>query len=281
MRRFSRPKNNRESCDRWSRNDHQMPLKIGKCRMCGEIKPLINAHIIPRTFFEVLRGTGNYTVLVEPKASKQAQFLQAGDSDPEILCAECDNKFSPLDDYGFKILGVPQPKCGFINPATGNEAGSVIECDTDKLRRFVLAVLWRASISKQWDTVSLGSHEAKILQRILDVTPLSVDEYSIIIHRLDSNALGDFKLAILPPIRGKFEGVNVYFFYLPGLRMLIKVDKRDFKATWRPYMIGAEPDWFSLLDDNLKASGELKQIGRLHEQLQKHKRGAKRSTPGF
>src|SRR6202043_93390 len=86
----------------------------------------------------------------------------------------------------------------------GNEVGSVIECDTDKLRRFVLAVLWRASISKRWDTVSLGLHEAKVLERIFDVIPLSVDEYSMIIHRLDSSALGDFKLAILLPIRRKY-----------------------------------------------------------------------------
>lgn len=248
--------------------------------MCGENKPLINAHIIPRTFFEVLRGGGNYTVLVEPKADKQSKFLQAGDMDPEILCAECDNKFSALDDYGFKILGVPQPKCRYINPATGNEVGSVIECDTDKLRRFVLAVLWRASISKRWDTVSLGLHEAKVLERIFDVTPLLVDEYSIIIHRLDSSALGDFKLAIFPPIRAKFEGINVYFFYLSGLRILIKVDRRNFKATWRPCMVGGEPEWFPLLDDSLKASGELNQIGRLHEQLQIHKQGRRRSTPG-
>jgi hypothetical protein len=258
-----------------------MPAKIGRCRMCGEEKPLIKAHIIPRTFFEVLKGTGNYTVLVEPKASKQSQYLQAGDFDPEILCAECDNKFSPLDDYGFKILGVPQPKCRYINPATGNEVGSVIECDTDKLRRFVLAVLWRASISKRWDTVSLGHYEPKVLGRIFDVAPLSVDEYSMIIHRLDSNALGDFKLAIFPPIRAKFEGVNIYFFYLPGLRFLIKVDRRNFKPTWRPCLIGGEPDWFPLLDDNLKASGELKQIGQLHEQLQIHKPSPRRAHRGF
>jgi hypothetical protein len=274
MHRFSRPKNNRESCDRCNRNDHQMPLKIGKCRMCGEIKPLINAHIVPRTFFEVVRGSGKYTVLVEPKAAKQSKFLQAGDMDPDILCCECDNKFSALDDYGFKILGVPQPKCRYIDPATGNEVGSVIECDTDKLSRFVLAVLWRASISKRWDTVSLGYHEPKVLERIVDVTPLSVDDYSIIVHRLDSNALGNFKLVILLPVRGKIQGgINVYFFYLPGIRIVIKVDRRNFKAPLRPYMIGGEPDWFPLLDDNLKASAELKQIGRVLQQLQVH-RGA-------
>lgn len=248
--------------------------------MCGENKPLINAHIIPRTFFEVLKGTGNYTVLVEPKADKQSKFLQAGDMDPGILCGECDGKFSPLDDYGFKILGVPQPKCRYINPATGNEVGSVIECETDKLRRFVLAVLWRASISRRWDTVSLGHHEPKVLERIFDVTPLSVDEYSMIIHRLDSSALGDFKLTILFPVRGKIPGgINVYSFYLPGLRILIKVDRRDFKATWRPCMIGGEPDWFPLLDDSLKASGELKQIGGVLEQLQNRKPGRRRSNP--
>jgi hypothetical protein len=99
----------------------------------------------------------------------------------------------------------------------------------------------------------------------------------MIIHQIDSSALGDFKLVILPPIRAKFEGVNVYFFYLPGRRILVKVDRRNFKATWRPYMIGGEPDWFPLLDDNLKASGELKQIGRAFEHLQTYKR----DTRGF
>jgi hypothetical protein len=151
---------------------------------------------------------------------------------------------------------------------------SVIARDTDKLSRFVLAVLWRASISKRWDTVSLGYHEPKVLERIVDVTPLSVDDYSIIVHRLDSNALGNFKLAILLPVRGKIQGgINVYFFYLPGIRIVIKVDRRNFKAPLRPYMIGGEPDWFPLLDDNLKASAESKQIGRVLQQLQVH-RGA-------
>jgi len=95
----------------------------------------------------------------------------------------------------------------------------------------------------------------------------------MIIHRLDSRALEDFKLAILPPIRAKFQGINGYFFYLPGLRILIKVDRRNLKSTWNPYMVGEQPDWFPLLDDNLKASGELKQIGRVLQQLQVH-RGA-------
>jgi hypothetical protein len=32
-----------------------MPAKIGRCQMCGEEKPLIKAHIIPRTFFSDLK----------------------------------------------------------------------------------------------------------------------------------------------------------------------------------------------------------------------------------
>ena len=46
-------------------------------------------------------------------------------------------------------------------------------------------------------------------------------------------------------------------------------------------MIEGEPDWFPLLDDNLKASGELKQIGQLHEQLQIHKPSPRRAHRGF
>jgi hypothetical protein len=50
---------------------------------------------------------------------------------------------------------VPQPKCRFINPATGNQVGSIVECDTDKLRRFVLAGGLPANVRDPGQTLRL------------------------------------------------------------------------------------------------------------------------------
>lgn len=74
-------------------------------------------------------------------------FHQASVYDSEILCEECEKKFSEFDRYGWEILGpmaVDRPPPG-LN--LGNDVYK-IDCDTDKLRRFILSVLWRASVSK-------------------------------------------------------------------------------------------------------------------------------------
>jgi hypothetical protein len=68
---------------------------------------LIKAHAIPRKFFAGIRGTGNYSVLIDANKPLKAAgtYYQAGAYDNEILCEDCEKKFSDFDNYGWQILG--------------------------------------------------------------------------------------------------------------------------------------------------------------------------------
>jgi hypothetical protein len=151
---------------------------IGKCGMCEEVKRLIDAHAIPRTFFKDLKQGGNYAVLVDAnKPMKSAgTFYQAGVYDSAILCEDCERKFSEFDRYGWQILG---PMAVDRPPPNSKEDSYVykIDCDTDKLRRFILAVLWRASVSKNpfYAAVNLGPYETASRARLFEPQPMSKD----------------------------------------------------------------------------------------------------------
>ena len=72
---------------------------IGLCRLCDQIKELVKAHAIPRKWFEGIRGTGNFSVMINANkpVKKAGKFYQAGVYDSEILCADCEAKFSGFD----------------------------------------------------------------------------------------------------------------------------------------------------------------------------------------
>src|SRR5690349_19825245 len=77
------------------------------CRFCGtQGCSFANAHIIPRSFFKIIRGDSNYTVMMRADGrTVETPYFQAGLSDNQILCLECEPKFSEWDRYGFEVLG--------------------------------------------------------------------------------------------------------------------------------------------------------------------------------
>jgi hypothetical protein len=83
-----------------------------------------------------------------------------------------------LDEYGWEILGKPLKGQIIADPVTGVElAIEVSGVDTDKLRRFILSVLWRSSVSilDVYSNVSLDTKFQKGVQaRIFDPKPLSL-----------------------------------------------------------------------------------------------------------
>src|SRR5262245_42350250 len=82
------------------------PIAMKTCRFCKHTYPkLVRAHIIPRAFFKILRGSGKFSIVVEagPKHLTQ-EFKQAGISDEDILCENCERRFSPLDTHGVHVF---------------------------------------------------------------------------------------------------------------------------------------------------------------------------------
>jgi len=207
-----------------------------KCQYCGENKKLIKAHIIPASFFKPLRAdNGDVPYLMNDLPGEFPKKSQTGVYDKTILCRECEDQFAKWDEYGFKTLvdGAKQLKpmydqqklLAFILP----------QVDIDQLKRFLLSVLWRASVSSQdfYKQVNLGPYQDKIQAILENTTTLAKDEYSFFLSRFDDQYFGT---TMLDPRLERWDGVNYYRIYLGGFIAHIKVDKRPSSSSFAPFI---------------------------------------------
>jgi hypothetical protein len=224
-------------------------MKEGVCKLCGERKRLVKSHSIPRRFFKGIKGGAQHAVFYDGSitAKREATYLQAGIYDDDSLCEGCEAKFSEWDRYGGEILD--SPCLDHPLPEFDNRAYSV-NCDTDKLRRFILSVTWRASISRNpfYSYVNLGPYEDKIKDRIFDPTPLDPDEFPIVISHFNQADFGVDSQMLFPPLRERRQdGLNIRVLYLMNLKILIHIDKRASAYTVGPFVI-RQPEHFLMLE---------------------------------
>lgn len=220
-------------------------MKKGFCRLCDQTKELIRAHVIPKSFsHKEFKDGGTHTVFfdVSEDAAREATFLQAGVYDQGILCADCESKFSEFDRYGWEILGSVSLQNPIQEPGYPSHAYRVF-CETDKLKRFILSVLWRASVSTHsfYSYVSLGPYENILRERIFDPTPLAIDEFPTSVLHFDQASLGIYEKGLLfPPMRERAkDGSNLQVIYLKNLKIYVRVDKRDREHIFDPLLISA------------------------------------------
>jgi hypothetical protein len=163
------------------------------------------------------------------------------------LCEVSEAKFSEWDRYGGDIL--ESPYLDHPVPAHRNRAYR-ISCDTDKLRRFILSVVWRASISRNpfYSYVSVGPYEDKIKDRIFDLTPLGQGEFPIMFLHFNQADFGAYSQMLFPPLRERGpDGLNIRVLYFMNLKVLIHIDRRATAAVVGPFSI-REPDHFIMLE---------------------------------
>ena len=207
--------------------------------MCGETKPLVKAHIISKKFFESLKQDKPYGVLVDSnKPIKSAgKFRQAGVYDNEILCECCEKKFSEFDRYGWEILG----PITLDRPPAGRDLDVYkIDCETDNLRRFILSVLWRASVSKNpfYSAVKLGPYETPIRERIINSDTLLPEEFPTLAMILETGALGKYDSVLFPPSHGRMQNGTIIHTLFPApihescLRLAFLLKARRSAGRW-------------------------------------------------
>jgi hypothetical protein len=121
---------------------------------------LIEAHIIPRCFCSSLRDLTGPILQLSIREGTFPRATQTGEYDRPILCAECDNVFSPFDEYACKILLQElDPKSIFQGPDGTRRWYAVERFDYARLKLLFLSVLWRMSvfIRPAYANVTLGS----------------------------------------------------------------------------------------------------------------------------
>lgn len=214
-----------------------MAAKEGLCRYCGQLKPLVKAHIIPEAFFRAI-GTGkNAPILVTDRSdSPFPKRIPIGIYDNEILCDCCERKFDRLDAYGTKTLlhtlrGEALKPIRHKSLVIGFEASGI---DQEFLLRFFTATLWRASVSRNlvFDRVSLGARYEVLAKEAVSERALSLD-FGAVLATFKSPEGKDRSIGLMDPIRQRYGGVNVYRFYFGPYHAHIKVDRRPFEPTLR------------------------------------------------
>ncbi len=214
-----------------------------QCRYCERFySKLAKAHIIPRSFYKVIRGSDKYSVEVKVKENYEKQkYWQSGIYDSSIVCQGCEKLFNAFDTHGYEVLSVALSQKKVCYDSDGQPCAYLMEnVDYQKLKLFFLSMLWRAHASSLifFSHVDLGSHEPILRSYISSATAPPSDEYEIVLFHLINQP---YPPGIFPPWKHKADGVNVYRLYLPNVIAMVKVDKRPLPKLFNPIVLREIP----------------------------------------
>jgi len=195
---------------------------------------LINAHIIPRGFARDIKGNHPHNLKI---SLDKVHPTQHGVYDPDILCEDCDGKLGKLDDYALEVCRRFSRE-HVIAPDGLFEMNNV---DGDQFAKFVLSVLWRASITSrvEFKKISLGPYEMAAQKVIFGAAPLdSLPAYKLLLGRYQTRG-GEFnpERNYTSPARLKIEGTNGWAFALHGFRVIAKIDRRPLPPMLEPAIV--------------------------------------------
>ncbi|HUT22593.1 MAG TPA: hypothetical protein VMX18_04360 [Candidatus Bipolaricaulota bacterium] len=200
-----------------------------KCKLCGEEKVLVNAHIIPKVFYNyIYKNTNDHSLaLASSKNNVRKKRVPKGIYDKKILCKECDNSLGVYDDYASRLLLCEFDPGNFIADGQGYK---IDKYAFDKLSFFFLSVLWRASITTHelFRRVSLGPYETKIKDILTMENVDKLNEFNILILRYLDFAGQN---SILEPFLTRIDKIRFNVIFLGGgYKFFLRVDKQRLPA---------------------------------------------------
>src|SRR4030042_6422490 len=155
-----------------------------ECKLCGQRKNLIKAHIIPDFMYRELFDKDHRIrqMRVENKMFKKITQRETGEFDKNILCEKCDKEIlGNYEAYAKRVLYGGAPLSLPIKPErmfnkTWMPVGNI---DYKKFKLFLLSILWRASITSRpyFSQVKLDHHENIIREMILNDNPQKREDY--------------------------------------------------------------------------------------------------------
>ncbi|HCG7195351.1 hypothetical protein HJ178_24320 [Vibrio parahaemolyticus] len=215
------------------------------CKLCGEDKKLIEAHIIPRSFYEPLKESGKIPSLITDTAGIYPKRSPTGIYDKNIVCESCEQLFSPWDDYGYRFLSQ-----SFSDKEAMYEQGELLgfnlgTCDYHKLKMFFLSLLWRASVSSDafFKLVDLGPFEKKVAELIRTNSAGDNKNFSVALSKFESKPN---ETGMMNPHLTRIDNVLHYSFYLFNFNVLIKVSSETGPKLFKDLYIDFEKDVFCI-----------------------------------
>lgn len=206
------------------------------CQLCRLDKPLIKAHIIPEFMYSDLYNEQHrfYEFSIDEirEGKTLKPFIQIGEFDKGILCAECDNeRLGSLDKYAQKLLfgqnltAAETPNCTNYE-LDGYEFSECTNIDNTSIKLFLLSILWRSHLTNRpkFSSVDLGPHADKIRDMIWNSNAGNYLDYPITITSF-VRADYHYKDLILEPRKMKSKtGLNSYIFSIGSFQFMFYIN---------------------------------------------------------
>ena len=184
--------------------------------------------------------------------------------DEEILCDACESRFGSVDSYGIDVLLKEFEK--YFSPfMSGCKAVAQVSMEADKNRilQFLIAVLWRASVSTHsfYSKVDLGPHGSSALAAALGSSCGISTIFDAVLSRWEDTAESTPTTAFLDPAPERWNGVNAYRLYLGRIVAYVKVDARPFPVGLRHSSLVHAPA-LVIVERNMEKSKDLRAMRR-------------------
>jgi hypothetical protein len=130
---------------------------LGQCRLCLEMKDLLNSHFLPAALWKGARTPGlknpNPVTITKETSGTTSKQMQT-----YLLCGECEERFNKGGEFeALRWIAPGQsrfPIADRLNvacPRVSNQifkgySGSAVGICTEQLAYFALSILWRAAV---------------------------------------------------------------------------------------------------------------------------------------
>lgn len=231
---------------------------VGICRLCLNEKILLKkSHILPKFLLNKVlnKNKEGFVVMAVDTSSQKKVFDNA--YEPNILCNYCDNKIlGGYEDYGSKFLFGPLGKKDIISHEIFQTYIDVKNVDYQKLKMFILSILWRCSISQIFKEVKLSESQEEKLRKILFLNqPISQNFYPVCIWNYAHLKEIPNEMILPPYIGNKNAGEQNFLFISGGIVFQILIEYDEMSEIYK--------------ESILKEVGEIKIIHIQYESMKK------------
>lgn len=205
-----------------------MPI-IGRCPLClTPESELQESHILPRWAYRRARDktskNANPIVMSGGTAIKSSKQTKE-----HMLCFSCEQLLGKVDNWASRAFYQDDGRAPIVQWSTRDPTGgslNLIEHDADRLRRFILSVVWRAHHATEIDP-SLGKYADAVRDHLFESKPLP-GEIAVVACLLESRPGAGSKcdsLCVLP-VSSRLDGYRHHRFIVAGLDAVVAIGQQ-------------------------------------------------------
>lgn len=151
-----------------------------KCKLCRRENELRKSHIISEFMYkEIYEENIHRFSSLSPLTQRGERLYEQKGIRELLLCQDCETQFSRYEDYVSKELKKIQNSIDTNLPYV-----IVNNIDYKNFKLFQLSILWRASVSKIFKSVSLGIHEEILREMLVNENPGNYFDYGCILESI-------------------------------------------------------------------------------------------------